>query len=85
MTDQEFDLLDELYFTVPFDRLKQELQWTEQDILSGLMELLDKGWVKAFDVQKDAETDDVDYIRQHYTGLSFLATKKGLMAHNSRG
>jgi hypothetical protein len=85
MTDREFDVLEELYFTVPFERLKKNLEWSNQEILDVLMDLLTKGWVKGFDIQTDSEIEDVEYIRKHYTELNFLATKKGLMAHNSKG
>jgi hypothetical protein len=85
MTDREYEILDELYFTMSFHQLCKELGSTEESVLlSDLVALIQKGWVKAMQPGIEAELEDIDFIEKHYKEINFLASKKGLLAHNSR-
>ena len=81
MSDQEFDVLDELYFIISYERLKQSLGWEDKQLAHMLHALHEKGWIRCFDgpVHEvlDAPVDlENDYARYHY-----LASKSGLLAH----
>ncbi|WP_026950972.1 hypothetical protein [Algoriphagus mannitolivorans] len=82
MSDEEFDLLDELYFVQPFEYLQSSLGWEDELILKTLDSLYQKGMIKCL-TQPDDERFDVVNIVQEGKNLFFLATKKGLMAHNT--
>lgn len=83
MTDIEFQILDELYFVCPFDKL-QALTGIERDALKmQLAGLYQKDWIKCFrSVSEELSEKEVDFERE-IESYFFLATKKGLLAHNS--
>ena len=84
MTDQEFDILDELYFLTGFEELKEGCGLKNEELVPALWKIIKKEWVNCFKnydqefqaTQSEFETNFADY---HY-----LASKKGLMAHNAR-
>ena len=83
MTDQEFDVLDELYFVQPFDFLVSELDLTATEIKGALKSLLDKKWVKCFfSMDEEVFDQDLDFDNK-YAEYFYLATKAGLLAHNT--
>jgi hypothetical protein len=82
MTDPEFELLDELYFVQPYNYVKESLGWEDQPLLETLTSLYLAGLIKCLESPDSERFDQVDVM---YEGKSlyFLATKKGLMAHNA--
>jgi hypothetical protein len=82
MTDLEFDLMDELYFVQPFPHLLQTLAWEENILLQTLESLFQKGYIKCLQSHDHERFDEIDWQREGKE-LFYLATKKGLMAHNS--
>ena len=82
MNDQEFDLMDELYFVQPYGYLLETLNWEENLILSTLHSLFSQGYIKCLDDPDSERFGEVDILKEG-KGLYFLATKKGLMAHNT--
>jgi DNA-binding Lrp family transcriptional regulator len=84
MTDTEFDILDELYFVQSFEALTQVISLSETEIRNGLQGLLEKGWIKCFaSISEEVPGDEVDFENK-YQQYYYLATKAGLLAHNSR-
>ena len=81
MTDDQFNVLDELYFVRSFGDLKSSLDLTEDEIVLTLKELYKKGWVKVLRTVDDEVMGKVDW--EKYSGFYFLASKSGLMAHNT--
>lgn len=84
MSDEEFDVLDELYFVQPFSYLIEELQMDEDDLKQVLQSLLQKGYIKCLfnmndEVFEDQLNFEADFKKYHY-----LASKQGLLAHNGR-
>jgi len=82
LTDDEFDLLDELYFVQDYSLLKNELGWADERIMLTLDSLYKKAFIKLL-LDHDAE------FHSNETGesipwkeLYFLASKQGLKAHN---
>lgn len=82
MTDAEFDLMDELYFVQPFEYIKETLKWEDGLLLNTLQLLYSQGFIKCLETPDEERFDEVDILKDGKK-LFFLATKKGLMAHNS--
>lgn len=82
MNDEEFDLMDELYFVQPYSYLLETLDWEEELLLTTLQRLFSQGYIKCLDDPDKERFGTVDVMKEG-TGLYFLATKKGLMAHNT--
>jgi hypothetical protein len=85
VTNKEFDLLDELYFVTSFNDLSSVLGWDKEDLFTELSLVIEKGWVKCLDKSSEQEVvcSALD-LRDKYEGLFFLASKKGLMEHNTK-
>jgi hypothetical protein len=82
MNDQEFELLDELYFVQGYDLIKDALGWEDGQLLATLDSLYRSGMIKCL-TTPDTERFDVVDIPLEGKNLYYLATKKGLMAHNT--
>lgn len=82
MSEEEFDLMDELYFVQPYHYLKEELGWEDEKLLATLQLLIDKEWVKCF-FNVDEEVKDNFNLEKEGKEYYYLATKAGLMEHNS--
>lgn len=82
MTDIEYNILDELYFIINFKQLVSETQLSEETLKVELRKLIDKNWVRAFS-SPDEEIDHSNF-EQLYSSLYYLASKKGLLAHNTQ-
>ncbi|PRY05359.1 hypothetical protein CLV24_13040 [Pontibacter ummariensis] len=84
MTDNEFDILDELYFVMSYGDLKGTLSLSDPEICEALQSLIRQGYVKILYPDKDTELsyDEADFGKncQNYY---YLATKAGLVIHNS--
>lgn len=82
MTDAEFDLLDELYFVQPYNYVKESLGWEDELLLQTLNSLYQEGLIKCLE-SPDQERFEAVNVLAEGKNLYFLATKKGLMAHNA--
>lgn len=83
MTAIEFDLLDELYFLVSFDHLLHETPYQEQEIRDILKKMIDKGWVRCYHPSREEVLTDLSNFSTEYRKYRYLASKEGLLAHNS--
>ena len=84
MSDQEFDVLDELYFVQSFDEVKEATDLEDETLKQVLQGLMEKGWIRCMDSREgEVNADKIDF-QTHYKQYFYLATKKGLLAHNSR-
>jgi hypothetical protein len=84
MTDEEFDLLDELYFVYSFEHVMGELEWEIETVKRVLKVLVDKGWVNCFkNVHEVLPKEEVEF-ESNYNQYFYLASKAGLFAHNER-
>lgn len=80
MSDAEFQVLDELYFLIPFSELKDQMDLPVGDIKRVLLSLARKGWIKVYqNMETELEQYDLDKAYQSYF---YLASKSGLLAHN---
>lgn len=82
MSDEEFDLLDELYFVQNFDYLSESLGWNDELLLATLQSLYQEGMIKCLTSPDNERFDRVEVLLEGKS-LYYLATKKGLMAHNT--
>jgi len=82
MSDEEFDLLDELYFVQPYAILQEALGWPDLQLLNTLTLIKDKGWINCFSAPDQECFEDID-LHELGKGLLYLATKRGLMAHTT--
>ena len=81
MTEDEFDLIDELYFVISYQELKSQIGWEENQLNQILKSLFDRGWVRLF--EDPDGTSDCEEWPDKLDGLFYLASKAGLKAHNS--
>ena len=83
MTEIEFDVLDELYFLQSYEYLIRTLKLHDNTLKETLFELLKKGWVKCY----SSPTEELDFesseFEKEYWNYHYLASKAGLLAHNS--
>ena len=82
MSEEEFDLLDELYFVQSYENLKQELDWEHEKLLFILQKLVDKEWINCFSSPDEEVFDDPD-IPNKGKSYFYLASKRGLLEHNA--
>ncbi|MCU0438438.1 MAG: transporter [Raineya sp.] len=84
MTNLEFEVLDQLYFVESFQKIQQELSLEELTLKEVLKDMIEKGWVKCFSDRYTEVIMDTKLFEEKYTLYQYLATKEGLLAHNSR-
>ncbi|TVP44763.1 MAG: hypothetical protein EA341_16225 [Mongoliibacter sp.] len=82
MTEEEFDLLDELYFVQPYSYLSETLGWDDEKLLTTLKSLHQKAFIKCLSAPDEELFDQVDVLNKG-KDLFYLASKKGLMEHNA--
>ncbi len=83
MTDNEFDLLDELYFVQSFEVIKDALNWEKELLKETLFSLYKKDFIKIL-IEHDVDfSDTIDSCEMFdWENKYFLASKKGLLLHN---
>ena len=85
MTEIEFEIIDELYFVTHYTQVRDALFLTDEELCISLKDLVLNGYIKCFYPDPDTE---VEYNKATFNESChkyfFLATKAGLMAHNSR-
>lgn len=85
MTSTQDDILDELYFVTSFQDLKASLNLPDETLCPELKKLLALEFVKSFFPDPDSEIAfSPENFDQDCKRYFYLATKKGLLAHNSR-
>jgi len=82
MSEEEFELMDELYFVQSFGYLKEVLNWEDEELLSTLQGLYKKELIKCLS-GPDEEIFGPANIPEKGKFYYYLATKKGLMEHNT--
>ena len=84
MTDQEFDVLDELYFVQSFEEVMEATALPPDTLRKVLEDLLEKGWIRCMlSRNEDISGEEINF-QENYEHYFYLATKAGLIAHNSR-
>jgi hypothetical protein len=83
MSDEEFEILDELYFVISYQELKEGIDLSDRELFSLLKSLHQKGWIRIFENPDEEVKINFTDIGNRYTEYYYLASKKGLLAHNS--
>ena len=84
MTNTQYEIIDALYFVIPFDELLAQLDLDEGSLVVELHKLHQKGWIRVYDAI-DQELENHALLDDRFTKYQFLASKQGLIAHNSDG
>jgi hypothetical protein len=85
MTEIEFEIIDELYFVTPYRQIGDALFLTDEELCRSLQDLVAKGYVKCYYPDPDTEVAfNPATFGKNCGKYYFLATKAGLMVHNSR-
>lgn len=86
LSELEWDILNCLYFVEPFSNILSETGYPMPIVADGLKTLIHRKMV----VPMRFDEDKQEYIRTFFydsddmEAYSYLATKEGLLAHNSR-
>ena len=84
MTENEFTILDELYFVTSYPDLKSTSALSDNELCAALHDLIAKGYIKILYPDPDTEhTYDEHSFGLHCQDYFYLATKAGLVVHNS--
>lgn len=84
MTDLEFEVMDELYFVISFNELMEKSGLDRHQLKQILGRLVEKSYVKCLkNVSDELPHAELDF-EQNYMIYHYLASKEGLLAHNSR-
>jgi len=84
MTDLEYDILDELYFLLSFESIINKLNLKEDTCKNALEGLHEKDWIKCYESAIMEPFLEVPDFESNYKKYYYLATKAGLLAHNSK-
>jgi hypothetical protein len=83
VSDLEYDVLDELYFIQSFAQLVEATHLEEKELKQVLIKMQAKGWVRCYHSASDEiPQDDID-IDVNYTHYLYLASRNGLIKHNT--
>jgi hypothetical protein len=83
MSDEEFDVLDELYFVQSFNHLLDNCDLGHELLVKTLENLWKNGWIKVLVNVDEEEKQELVDISKNAKQYFFLATKKVLLAHNT--
>ncbi|MCS7005290.1 MAG: hypothetical protein NZM38_08190 [Cytophagales bacterium] len=84
MNEQEYQILDELYFIISFDELSERTEIPEKQLLESLWNLWQKKWIRILiDYQTETFPTQEDFFK-NYQQYYYFASKDGLLAHNSK-
>ena len=81
MSEDEFLVLDELYFVISYDELRGNLEMDESRLLQTLKSIYSKGWLRCYNEQGEQLDDEIIDLDSSYANYHYLATKAGLKAH----
>jgi len=84
MSNEEYEILDELYFISQFDRLLGNLNMEEESLKELLIVLYKKGWLRILEDDSEKDVENLDFFHKNYKKYHYLASKAGLLVHNSR-
>ncbi|MFW5761077.1 MAG: transporter [Cyclobacteriaceae bacterium] len=84
MDNQEFDLLDELYFVKTFAELTGTVAMEATTVKKVLQQMITKNWVKILDADDNEIRFEPSQFDQEFKKYHYIATKAGLLAHNGR-
>jgi hypothetical protein len=86
LTEVELDILNVLYFVEPVDKILEEVNHPKQIVLDSLKFLIRNKYVTPMKWDEDSGefSKTFFYDSDNMGAYRYLATKEGLIAHNSR-
>ncbi|MES2778714.1 MAG: hypothetical protein V4651_02350 [Bacteroidota bacterium] len=86
LSDIEYDILNAIYFVEPFQNILDECRAPEKIVADVLKQLIAKKYVSPmqFDAEKQEFIRTYFYDSDDMRAYHYLATKDGLLAHNTR-
>ena len=84
MSEEEFDIMDELYFVTSFADVRDLSGIAETTVVAILWKFINNGWVKCFEGPENEISVAEGDFKTNYTKYHYLASKQGLLAHNIR-
>jgi hypothetical protein len=85
VTEIEYEIIDELYFVTSYHDIGTTLILSDEELCTSLKDLLARGYIKAYYPDQDTEIPfDETHFGKYCQDYYFLATKAGLIVHNSR-
>lgn len=86
LSDIEYDILNAIYFVEPFQNILDECKAPEKIVADVLKQLIAKKYVSPmqFDEAKQEFVRTYFYDSDDMRAYHYLATKEGLMIHNSK-
>lgn len=82
MTDLVFNILDELYFICSFDDIIRQTQIENNVLKHELWLMIENGLVRTLENEEEINISLADFT-SNFKKYHYIATKKGLMAHNT--
>lgn len=84
MSEDEFQVLDNLYFVTSYQELVGNTRMGDQKLKAVLWGLIQKGWTNCFnDPENEVEVTE-ERFSDNYGKYYYLASKQGLLEHNLR-
>ena len=85
MTEAAFEILDQLYFVASYEEIANSVQVPDNELCGNLKQLLSMGYIHCYFPDRDTEIpyDEAEFGK-HCREYFYLATKAGLIYHNSR-
>ncbi|NDC30869.1 MAG: hypothetical protein EBZ58_08050 [Bacteroidetes bacterium] len=86
LTEIDYDILNSIYFVEPFEKILEEVNYPPNVVADCLKSLIAKKYVVAmlWDDTKQDYVRSFMYDSDNMNAYSYLATKDGLLAHNSQ-
>ena len=86
LTDVEFDILNTVYFVEPFDKIIEEVKFPEKIVADSLKFLITHKYVSAmkWDAKKGTHVRSFIYDSDNMRAYTYIITREGLLAHNTR-
>lgn len=86
LSEIEYEILDAIYFVEPFENILAECSAPANIVADVLKQLIHKKYVVAmrYDEAKEDYVRSFIYDSDNMNAYSYLATKEGLLAHNSK-
>jgi|TARA_B110000046_G_scaffold149305_1_gene157458 hypothetical protein len=82
MTNTQYEIIDALYFVTPFNELVAQLDLEKELLVVELHKLHHRGWIRVYD-GIDQELENHALLNDRFEKYQFLASKQGLIVHNS--
>ena len=84
MSEEEYNIMDQLYFVTSFEDVKDLSGVDETVIVAVMWKFILVGWIKCFDGPEEEVELTEDDFKTNFAKYHYLASKQGLLAHNVR-